>query len=125
MFDFLFYLTLIACFAALAIAGAVLFRNYLTGSAPTLGFFGGRIDRRLDIVEQSAIDGRRRLLLVRRDNVEHLLMTGGPVDVVIETGIGERQSAASRLSTPANVTEPPSQPVFSRKPRTMGQSEAG
>ncbi len=26
-------------------------------------------------------------MLVRRDNVEHLIMTGGPVDVVIETGI--------------------------------------
>ncbi len=26
-------------------------------------------------------------MLIRRDNVEHLIMTGGPVDVVIETGI--------------------------------------
>jgi formyltetrahydrofolate deformylase len=29
------------------------------------------------------VDGRRRLVLIRRDDVEHLIMTGGPVDVVI------------------------------------------
>ena len=33
------------------------------------------------------MDGRRKLVLVRRDDVEHLIMTGGPVDVLIETGI--------------------------------------
>ena len=27
-------------------------------------------------------------LLVRRDDVEHLVMTGGPADIVIESGIG-------------------------------------
>jgi hypothetical protein len=43
--------------------------------------------RRLGVVEATSVDGRRRLLLVRRDNVEHLIMTGGPVDVLIETGI--------------------------------------
>jgi len=49
---------------------------------------GGR-DRRLAVVEQAPVDGRRRLVLVRRDGVEHLLMTGGPIDVVVENGIGE------------------------------------
>lgn len=46
--------------------------------------------RRLGVVEATSIDGRRRLLLVRRDNVEHLIMTGGPVDVLVETGIPAR-----------------------------------
>ena len=49
--------------------------------------------RRTGVVEATALDGRRRLVLVRRDNVEHLIMTGGPVDVVIETGIPARQAA--------------------------------
>jgi hypothetical protein len=49
--------------------------------------FQNRARRRLGVVENTAVDGRRRLLLVRRDNVEHLIMTGGPVDVVLETGI--------------------------------------
>jgi hypothetical protein len=35
-----------------------------------------------------ALDGRRRLLLVRRDDVEHLLLIGGPADLVVESGIG-------------------------------------
>jgi flagellar protein FliO/FliZ len=43
--------------------------------------------KRTGVVEATSLDGRRRLVLVRRDNVEHLIMTGGPVDVVIETGI--------------------------------------
>jgi len=56
-----------------------------------LGFGGMTLfnakQRRLGLVETTAVDGRRRLLLVRRDNVEHLILTGGPVDVLLETGI--------------------------------------
>lgn len=44
--------------------------------------------KRLGVVDQAPVDGRRRLLLIRRDGVEHLVMTGGPLDLVIETGIG-------------------------------------
>ena len=36
------------------------------------------------------MDGKRKLLLVRRDDVEHLLIIGGPVDMVVETGIQGR-----------------------------------
>ena len=42
---------------------------------------------RLGLVETIAIDSRRRLLLVRRDQTEHLLLIGGTRDLVIETGI--------------------------------------
>jgi flagellar protein FliO/FliZ len=57
--------------------------------------------RRLGVVESTSIDGRRRLLLLRRDNVEHLIMTGGPVDVVIETGIASRPAIIG-LDQPVN-----------------------
>ena len=50
------------------------------------GFLRGRA-RRLGVVEAANVDGRRKLILVRRDDTEHLIMTGGPVDVVVETGI--------------------------------------
>src|SRR5512145_2065586 len=43
--------------------------------------------RRLSMVEAMAVDSRRRLVLVRRDGVEHLLLIGGPQDVVVETAI--------------------------------------
>lgn len=43
--------------------------------------------RRLSIVEVSPVDGKRRLVLVRRDGVEHLVLLGATTDTVIETGI--------------------------------------
>ncbi len=47
----------------------------------------GRQPRRLAVIDAARIDGRRRLMLIRRDNVEHLLMIGGAADVVIEPNI--------------------------------------
>ena len=42
---------------------------------------------RLAVIDAAAVDGRRRLVLIRRDNVEHLLMIGGPSDIVVEPNI--------------------------------------
>ncbi|MBM3526926.1 MAG: flagellar biosynthesis protein FliO [Alphaproteobacteria bacterium] len=42
---------------------------------------------RLAVIDAAAVDGRRKLVIIRRDNVEHLLMIGGPTDVVVETNI--------------------------------------
>src|SRR5215212_2626076 len=42
---------------------------------------------RLAVIDAAPVDGRRRLVLVRRDNVEHLLMIGGPSDFVVEQNI--------------------------------------
>jgi hypothetical protein len=53
--------------------------------------------RRLGLVESTSVDGRRRLLLVRRDDVEHLILTGGPVDVLLETGIQSRLGSLNGL----------------------------
>lgn len=47
--------------------------------------------RRLTIIESMALDGKRRLLLVRRDDVEHLLLLGPSSELVVERG-----SAAAR-----------------------------
>jgi hypothetical protein len=66
----------------------------------------GRMPR-LAVIDAAAVDGRRRLVLVRRDNVEHLLMIGGPSDIVVEPNIVRatpgRDQAASR---PAVASEP-------------------
>lgn len=68
---------------------------------------------RLAVIDAASIDGRRRLVLVRRDNVEHLVMIGGPSDVLIEQNIvravpvaAGREPAAQR---PAG--EAPQRPV--------------
>jgi hypothetical protein len=54
---------------------------------------------RLAVVDAAAVDGRRRLLLIRRDNVEHLLMIGGPTDVLVEANIVRAAAAAGRPPT--------------------------
>jgi flagellar protein FliO/FliZ len=65
---------------------------------------GPRAGRRLSVVEIAVVDGRRRLVLVRRDDVEHLLLLGGASDLVIERGIGT--SFAEHLSPPAEEPRP-------------------
>ena len=44
-------------------------------------------DRRIGIVEAAQLDGRRRLVLVRRDDVEHLVLLGPHSELLIESGI--------------------------------------
>ena len=84
-----FILALAGVLALIAIAAFILKR---------VGWGGMRTPRsaqkRLGISAAIALDGRRRLVLVRRDDVEHLLLVGGPADLVVETGIGARTTAA-------------------------------
>jgi flagellar protein FliO/FliZ len=72
-------------FAVIALI-AWAFKTFMLTGRSGGSFLKGR-ERRLGVVESAAIDSHRKLILIRRDNVEHLIMTGGPVDVVIETGI--------------------------------------
>lgn len=44
-------------------------------------------NKRLNIVEILPVDARRKLMLIRRDDVEHLVMLGLDRDVVIEQNI--------------------------------------
>jgi flagellar protein FliO/FliZ len=82
--------------------------------------FPSRPEPRLGIMEHARVDSRRTLVLIRRDDVEHLIMTGGPVDVVIETGIPERRMHAG----PQNSESEHNPPVFSRPPRSLGTDAA-
>jgi len=50
---------------------------------------------RLAVIDAAAVDSRRRLVLIRRDNIEHLLLIGGPTDVVVEPNIVRAAPAAS------------------------------
>jgi flagellar protein FliO/FliZ len=70
----------------LALTGVVvwLVRRYAGGRAGPAS--RNRLPR-LAIVDTLAVDNRRRLVLVRRDNVEHLVLIGGPTDVVVEPSI--------------------------------------
>lgn len=48
---------------------------------------------RLSVMDVAHLDARRKLIIVRRDTVEHLIMVGGPNDVLIEQGIVRGQPA--------------------------------
>ncbi len=58
------------------------------------GVMKGGTARRLSIVESLMIGPRQRLLIVRRDNVEHLVLAGPDGASVIENGIPAAESAA-------------------------------
>ncbi len=74
-------------------------------------FGGGRLGTstrgrqpRLAVIDYASVDGRRRLILVRRDNVEHLLMIGGPTDIVVEPNIVRAIPAARDVGrAPAGI----------------------
>ncbi len=121
MADVLLYLFLLALFVLAVLAAVWVFRSYLGGQSPMAALFGPKPERRLEIIEHANVDGRRRLTLIRRDDVEHLIMTGGPVDVVIETGIGERpREPINTRSEAVRADAPAAQASFSRPARSFG-----
>ena len=76
------------------------------------GRYGGAGQRgrqpRLAVIDHTSVDARRRLILIRRDNVEHLLLIGGPTDVVVEPNIvrampASREAPAARAPAVAEL----------------------
>jgi flagellar protein FliO/FliZ len=91
-----------------------------------------RQPRRLAVIDAARVDGSRSVVLIRRDNIEHILMIGGATDVVIEANImratGARESARppapeparlaaelSRLPSPEVPVPPPTQRGIARQ----------
>ena len=83
----------------LLLAIAWLFRRLVGGG------FSGHKGARLGVIEAAHVDGRRRLMLLRRDDVEHLVMIGGPNDLLVESRILKAPpvhvAQATRAATPA------------------------
>jgi len=103
-------ITIAAVFFAVLIVALIVWR---TISPRVLG----RRGQRIGISEYHELDKMRRLVLVRRDNVEHLILIGGPQDVVIETGIGiPGQSAAFALPPALDDSARPGRPAPPRPP---------
>ncbi len=71
---------------------------------------------RLAVIDSAAVDGRRKLVIIRRDNVEHLLMIGGPSDVVVETNIVRGVAVATRDAPPARNGAPEAMPRAMQMP---------
>ncbi len=120
MAELIYWIVVMSIVAGLGLAAMVGVRAYMNGTSPSELLFKPRPDPRIGVIEYANVDGRRKLLLIRRDDVEHLVMTGGPVDVVIETGIGER-----RVRTSETAPSAPAATVFTRSPRGFGNAAAG
>ena len=60
---------------------------------------------RLGTVDAFDLDRQRQLVIIRRDNVEHLLMIGGPNDVVIESDIIRAESRDTRDLREARIRD--------------------
>jgi hypothetical protein len=76
----------VAFLIVLGLIGAIAWAIRRFGSGRLGSTTRGRLPR-LAVIDYASVDGRRRLILVRRDNVEHLLMIGGPSDIVVEPNI--------------------------------------
>ena len=109
-----FFVAFVIVLALIAVTAFVVRRF----GADRLGTAGARGRQpRLAVVDTAAVDGRRRLLLIRRDNVEHLVMIGGPTDVLVESSI-VRAANAPREATPAR---PPAATDTLPRPVPLGE----
>lgn len=75
----------------------------LAWAARRFGFLRGTVrplsgKRRLEVVEIAPVDSKRRLLLVRRDQTEHLVLLGTTTDIVLESGIGAAPRKAEQTA---------------------------
>lgn len=50
---------------------------------------------RLEVLDTTEVDEERRLVLVRCDGIEHLIMTGGPTDVVVENDVRKARGSGA------------------------------
>src|ERR1700758_872602 len=95
---------LVGCGIAVVVALAIVYRLVF---AHRLRVPGGRTRQpRLGLVDAFSLDGQRQLVLVRRDNVEHLVMIGGPNDVLIEPQINRAMAPARENSQPSPLLAP-------------------
>jgi hypothetical protein len=120
--DWLFMGLFLALLLVAAIfAGLWTYRALTTGdtSFSFAWLFPPRPEPRLAVVEEARVDRSRKLVLVRRDDMEHLIMIGGPIDFVVEQNIAAPQHDAVGVH---DERQEPSPPVFARKARSFGQA---
>ncbi len=83
---------------ALIALAALAARRFGLGHAPRRGG-----DRRLTVSEMAPLDARHKLVLVRRDTVEHLMVLGPSGATLVETGIGIGGTPLQPPTAPAST----------------------
>jgi hypothetical protein len=121
-FPLQFAIIFVVIFLVLA-AGVFLVRRLGGKGSPLSGKNSPRGRQpRLGIVDIYELDRQRQLILLRRDNVEHLLLVGGPNDVVIERNILRGMSARMASDEPAFDEAP--EPVLNTMPEPPVSQQA-
>lgn len=82
------------CFFVAAVLVLLIFRLAFGRRLRMSGARGRQL--RLGIVDAFDLDRQRQLVIVRRDNTEHLIMIGGPNDVLIESQIVRAEARETR-----------------------------
>src|SRR5688500_2259695 len=93
---------------AVLLVGILIYRLF---SGPVMG----RKGQRLGVSEYYEIDKTRRLVLLRRDETEHLVLIGGGQDLVIESGISLNSGmdeVREAPRPPIPIRQAPRAPVF-------------
>lgn len=90
--------------------------------SPLMAIAGRERAKRLAVIDAAVVDTRRRVILIRRDNVEHLVLIGGPTDVVIESRIGLEEPAPMAAPAPKQVRREPE--AVTEAPRRQPQPRA-
>jgi flagellar protein FliO/FliZ len=81
---------------------ALILKRFGGNRMPSSG--GGRNRQpRLAVLDSAVVDAKRKLVLIRRDNSEHLLLIGGPSDVVVETNINRAADRRPRGAPPQDL----------------------
>ncbi len=83
---------------------------------------------RVEVLETTVIDEDRKLVLIRCDDVEHLIVIGGPADLVVENDVKKARGPATApaptqrpaQATPSQAALPAVSPA--RVPAAMGAS---
>ena len=126
--DFNIYLRFM--FALILVLGLI---GALTWAARRFGF-GGQLtpnagkSPRLSVVEVRTLDSRRKLVLLRRDDREHLVLLGPNQDLHLEGGIAVPREAADPVNLVATASVPrttgnePTEDAFTKLPTTERRS---
>lgn len=108
----------IVAIIALIIAYRALFGHRLRFST------GGKARQpRLGLVDAFSLDGQRQLVIVRRDNVEHLLMIGGPNDIVVESQIVRTQPQSQSQTASQREKDPTIAPAAPAAPKPVAAAQ--
>ena len=75
---------------------AWIMRRYGLGGAIKFNQNFRNARKRISVVEAIPVDARRRLLLIKRDDVEHLILLGTHQDLLIERGIVSPEKSAAK-----------------------------